>query len=130
MLKMVLVIVILTVSVCAWSKPTFGKRGLVVSASDLASQAGLKILKSGGSAADGAVATAFVLSVTRPYYASLGGGGLMLVKFKDEVGALDYRERAPHKATEDMYIKSKPEASQLGGLAVGTPGNVRGLFEL
>jgi gamma-glutamyltranspeptidase/glutathione hydrolase len=123
-----LLILALTCASMAQARPTYGKHGIVVSASDLASQAGVEILKAGGSAADGAVATAFVLSVTRPYYGSLGGGGLLLTKFKDGIAALDYREKAPEKATEDMFTHGA--SSELGGLAVGIPGNVKGLFEL
>jgi len=113
------------------SRPTFGKRGLVVSDSDLASQAGVQTLQAGGNAADAAVTTGFVLAVTRPYYASLGGGGFMMVRFNDEVLALDHREWAPSRATRDMYLKApKTNASTVGALAVATPGTVRGLFEL
>ncbi|MGH8601928.1 MAG: gamma-glutamyltransferase [Gammaproteobacteria bacterium] len=113
------------------SRPTFGKRGLVVSDSVLASQAGAQTLQAGGNAADAAVTTGFVLAVTRPYYASLGGGGFMIVRFNDEVLALDHREWAPSRATRDMYLKApKTNASTVGALAVATPGTVRGLFDL
>lgn len=115
----------------ASSRPTFGQHGLVVSDSDLASQAGAQTLQAGGNAADAAVTAGFVLAVTRPYYASLGGGGFMLVRFNDEVLALDHREWAPSRATSDMYPKAPgTNASTVGGLAVATPGTVRGLFEL
>ncbi len=115
----------------ASSRPTFGQHGLVVSDSDLASQAGVQTLQAGGNAADAAVTTGFVLAVTRPYYASLGGGGFMLVRFNDEVLALDHREWAPSRSTRDMYLKApKTHASTVGALAVATPGTVRGLFDL
>ncbi len=126
----ILICLTLTLEPGAFARPTFGKNGLVVSANDLASQAGIATLKKGGTAADAAVTTAFVLAVTRPYYGSLGGGGLMLTRFNNEVLALDHRERAPHKATVDMYLKAPKGASLTGGLAIGIPGNVRGLFEL
>ncbi len=115
----------------ASGRPTFGQHGLVVSDSDLASQAGVQTLQAGGNAADAAVATGFVLAVTRPYYASIGGGGFMLVRFNEEVLALDHRERAPSRSTRDMYLKApRTHASTVGALAVATPGTVRGLFEL
>lgn len=115
----------------ASSRPTFGKHGLVVSDSDLASQAGAQTLQAGGNAADAAVTTGFVLAVTRPYYASLGGGGFMVVRFNHELLALDHREWAPSRATRDMYLKApRTNASTLGALAVATPGTVRGLFDL
>lgn len=122
--------------ICLWSlateaRPTFASKGLVVSASDLASQAGVRTLQAGGNVVDAAVTTAFALAVTRPYYASLGGGGFLLVRINGEVKALDYRERAPQAAKRDMYLNSSDdEASTVGALAVATPGNVRGLFEL
>jgi gamma-glutamyltranspeptidase/glutathione hydrolase len=113
------------------ARPAFGKHGLIVSDSDLASQAGIRTLMAGGNAADAAVTTAFVLAVTRPYYASLGGGGFMLVRFGTEVLALDHRERAPFRSTPDMFLTGKdPQASITGGLAVATPGNVLGLHAL
>jgi gamma-glutamyltranspeptidase / glutathione hydrolase len=126
----ILICLTLTLESSVWARPTFGKSGLVVSANDLASQAGIATLKRGGTAADAAVTTAFVLAVTRPYYGSLGGGGLMLTRFHNEVLALDHREKAPRNSTADMYLKGLKTASTVGGLAVAIPGNVRGLFEL
>src|SRR5438270_8449177 len=125
------VLLLLLAAFAASARPTFGKRGLIVSDSDLASQAGIRTLLAGGNAADAAVTTAFVLAVTRPYYASLGGGGFMLVRFRKEVLALDHRERAPLRSTPGMFLKSKdPHASINGGLAVATPGTVFGLYAL
>jgi gamma-glutamyltranspeptidase / glutathione hydrolase len=125
------VLLLLLAAFAASARPTFGKHGLVVSDSDLASQAGIRTLLAGGNAADAAVTIAFVLAVTRPYYASLGGGGFMLVRFRKEVLALDHRERAPLRSTPGMFLKSKdPHASINGGLAVATPGTVFGLYAL
>ncbi|MGH8627662.1 MAG: gamma-glutamyltransferase, partial [Gammaproteobacteria bacterium] len=52
----------------ASGRSTFAKDGLVVSDSDLASQAGAQTLQAGGNAADAAVTAGFALAVTRPYY--------------------------------------------------------------
>src|ERR1035438_10507954 len=125
-----LAIFIFLFGVTSSARPTFGKHGLVVSASQAASDAGIAIMKQGGNAVDGAVATALALSVTRPYYAAFGGGGFMVIRMGGKIMALDHRERAPQKSTPDMFTKSKDkDASEIGGLAVGTPGNVMGLFE-
>lgn len=113
------------------AKPTFGKKGLVVSADQEASAAGARILQLGGNAADAAVATALVLAVTRPYFGSIGGGGFLLVRMNGKVHALDYRERAPSASTPQMYVShANKKASEIGGLAVATPGVVRGLWDL
>jgi gamma-glutamyltranspeptidase/glutathione hydrolase len=113
------------------AKPVYGKNGLVVSASAEASAAGARVLKQGGNAVDAAVATAFVLAVTRPYFGSIGGGGFLLVRSGGKVHALDYRERAPRAATPGMYVSNpKKNASEIGGLAVATPGVVAGLWDL
>ncbi|MGH8652593.1 MAG: gamma-glutamyltransferase [Gammaproteobacteria bacterium] len=129
--RVVFVLCFCFVAHSASSRPTFGQHGLVVSDSDLASQAGVQTLQAGGNAADAAVSTGFVLAVTRPYYASLGGGGFMLVRFNDEALALDHREWAPSRVTRDMYLKApRTHASTVGALAVATPGTVRGLFDL
>lgn len=109
--------------------------GGIVAADDAASaELGAKILRSGGNAVDAAVATAFAMAVTRPHYASLGGGGFFLVCLarKPDCHVLDFRERAPQAATRDMYSKiskTQPHASTDGPLAIGVPGNVAGLLE-
>jgi gamma-glutamyltranspeptidase/glutathione hydrolase len=112
--------------------PVRAEHGMVVSAHPLASAAGLQILKKGGNAVDAAVATAFALSVVEPYSSGLGGGGFMLIYPGpgSEVTALDFRERAPAKATADMYLKDGrlvPDLSTRGALAVAVPGTVAGL---
>ncbi len=115
------------------NKPVVGLKGMVVSDDRKASEWGVEILKKGGNAVDAAVATAFYLAVTRPNYASLGGGGFMIVcKAKEaDCTAIDYREKAPHKSTADMFLidgKAKAELSQDGALASGIPGVTSGLL--
>jgi gamma-glutamyltranspeptidase/glutathione hydrolase len=118
-------------------QPIVGTRGMVVSDDRQASEWGAEILRRGGNAIDAAVATAFALSVTRPHYASIGGGGFMLYcPHPDKNGAvpcqaLDYRERAPAKASRDMYLrdgKADTQLSQDGALASGVPGVTAGLL--
>ncbi len=116
------------------SLPLRSKKAMVVSANPLASDAGLQMLRKGGNAVDAAVATTFAISVVEPFSAGIGGGGFLL--FRDaktgDIKALDFRERAPLKATRNMYVdaqgKVRPNLSINGHLAVGTPGTVAGLY--
>jgi len=108
--------------------------GAVSAAEQSATDAGLEILRSGGSAADAAVAVALTLAVVHPQAGNLGGGGFALVKSGDEISALDFRETAPAAASHDMFLDSDrtpiPDASLVGGLAAGVPGSPAGLFAL
>ncbi|WP_073075058.1 gamma-glutamyltransferase [Phormidesmis priestleyi] len=111
-------------------------QGMVTSAHPLATQAGLSMLQQGGNAVDAAVATTFAISVVEPFSAGLGGGGFLLMyqAKNNETKALDFRERAPLKATKTMYLDRqgnvRPNASTNGYLAVATPGTIAGLYEV
>ena len=83
----------------AFPRPTQSKSGMVASAHPLATQAGVEMLERGGNAIDAAVATTLAISVVEPFSAGIGGGGFMLVKMGKDVESLDFRERAPLKAT-------------------------------
>lgn len=112
-----------------------GREGMVVTAHPLASRIGRDVLRAGGNACDATVAAAFALAVVEPYASGVGGGGLLLVHTVADgrVRALDCRETAPAAARRDMFVRggaADPELSQTGGLAVATPGLVRGLAEL
>lgn len=109
------------------------EHGMVVSAHELASQAGLEILRKGGNAIDAAVATGLALTVTYPFAGNIGGGGFMLVHLADGRDiAIDYRETAPLAATRDMYVGAEgkvitgPGSSTFGWKASGVPGTVAG----
>jgi gamma-glutamyltranspeptidase/glutathione hydrolase len=106
----------------------------VSSAAPAATAAGLEVLRAGGNAVDGAVATALALAVVHPQAGNLGGGGFAVVRIDGEVATLDFRETAPAAATPDMYLGDdglpRPEASLIGPLAAGVPGSPAGLFEL
>lgn len=114
--------------------PVAAEHGMVVTAQRLASEVGVEVLRSGGNAVDAAVAVGYALAVTYPTAGNLGGGGFMTLRMKDGTTRfLDFRERAPGRATKDMYLDDKgepvPGLSTDGYLAVGVPGSVAG-FEL
>lgn len=106
---------------------------MVVSARKEASKIGVQILKKGGNAFDAMIATDLALCVSYPFAGNIGGGGFMVYRTqKGEVGALDYREKAPKAASQNMYLDEKgqviPKASTLGASAIGVPGTIAGLF--
>src|SRR5688572_5840849 len=103
-------------------------RGMVSSVNPLATDAGLKVLKSGGNAIDAAVAVGFTLGVVDTHNSGIGGGCFMLIRLANgRFVAIDGREMAPAAATRDMFIrdgKGDTELSQTGALASGVPGEV------
>ncbi len=110
------------------------QRGMVVSAREEASKIGRDIMQQGGNAFDAMVATEMALAVCYPNAGNLGGGGFMVYRtHKGEVGALDYREKAPLLASKDMYLDQNNtylrDKSKTGGLAVGVPGTIAGIFK-
>lgn len=113
--------------------PLVGKNGLVTSASQIASDVGVDILKQGGNAVDAAVATAFALAVTWPSAGNIGGGGFMVYHGEDgHATTFDFRETAPLAATETMYVGADGRSNNLNHvslLSVGVPGTVAGLYK-
>ncbi|HWP03295.1 MAG TPA: gamma-glutamyltransferase [Gemmatimonadaceae bacterium] len=114
------------------SRTVSSTSGIVVSVSGIASDVGASILARGGNAVDAAVATAFALAVTHPSAGNLGGGGFMVIRFPDgRATTIDYRERAPLRATPTMYLDADGRIDRSltnsGWLASGVPGTVRGL---
>jgi gamma-glutamyltranspeptidase/glutathione hydrolase len=113
--------------------PVIAQQGMVASQEELATKAGLQVLKEGGNAVDAAVTIGFTLAVTLPQAGNLGGGGFMLIHLadKNQTIALDYREKAPLKATKDMFLDAQgnvdQKKSQFSHLSVGVPGTVAGL---
>jgi gamma-glutamyltranspeptidase/glutathione hydrolase len=119
----------------ATAPPLHAKHAAVASDHPEASAAGLAMLKAGGNAADAACATALALGVVHPFASGIGGGGFAVIYVAKEhkTYALDFRERAPAAIRADMFLKdgkADPKLSREGGLAVGVPGEVRGLGEL
>ncbi|MGH3751756.1 MAG: gamma-glutamyltransferase [Pseudonocardiaceae bacterium] len=107
-----------------------GYGGAVVSDTAESTQAGLDVLRRGGTAADAAVAVAAMLGVTDPYVAGIGGGGYFV--YYDArtrtVSTIDGRETAPAAAGPSMFIDpatGQPlplPAAVTSGLSVGVPG--------
>jgi len=117
-------------------RPTHAPHAIVTSVHELASRAGIEMLRSGGNAVDAAVATGFALAVVHPQAGNLGGGGFLLLRSAaGETHFIDFREKAPAAATENMYLDaqgnvlpdSSKESSVVGYKSVGVPGSVAGL---
>ena len=108
-------------------------RHAIAVAQQPAELAGLEVLRKGGNAVDAAVAIGFALSVTYPYAGNLGGGGFMLIRMADgRTTFVDFRERAPGRASRDMYLDAAGNMTRdsiEGWRSSGVPGTVRG-FEL
>ena len=127
----------------ARSEDAVYQRAAVAADHPLASEAGVEILKKGGNVVDAGAAVGFALSVLRPASSGLGGGGFMVIWNAQEqcCVTLDYRERAPLKATAEMFVvgqvsnlpakdgqvENLPHASVRGPLAAAVPGHVAGL---
>ena len=119
----------------ASTEAVYGDNAMVSSRSTLASTVGVEIMKQGGNAIDGAVATAFALAVTYPSAGNIGGGGFAVIHFKNgKVITQDHREMAPGKAHRDMYLDENGDEikglSRSTLLAAGVPGSVDGLLGL
>lgn len=120
----------------------YAKNGMVASSSKLASEVGIEMLKKGGNAIDASVATAFALAVTHPTAGNIGGGGFLV--FMDSAGAattIDFREKAPLKASPDMFLNDdgkvtkgknlyggESTSNHIGAKSIGVPGTVAGLY--
>src|SRR6266403_2893103 len=86
-------------------EPVRARHGIVASTNEVASNVGVDIMKRGGNAVDAAIAVGFALAVTHPAAGNLGGGGFLLARFADgRTAFIDFRERAPEKASRNMYI--------------------------
>jgi len=116
---------------CAHETPaavTQKTEAMVAAADPLAVEAGLEILRAGGSAIDAAIAVELTLGLVEPESSGIGGGGFLIhYRASDEaIDAYDGREWAPAGATPDMFmVDGKPmpfETAQASGKAVGTPG--------
>jgi gamma-glutamyltranspeptidase/glutathione hydrolase len=112
------------------AKPGWATRHFAIAAANpLATQAGYRILKEGGSAADAAVAVQMVLALVEPQSSGLGGGAFLLHYDGHKTEAFDGRETAPAAADSRLFLgpDGRPlpfRQAIVGGRAVGVPGAV------
>ena len=106
--------------------------GVASAADPRATEAGMEILRKGGSAADAAMAMMLALTVVEPQSSGIGGGGFLLHQNASEgtLSTINGRETAPAAATPDRFMAAdgKPLGflkAMPGGRSVGVPGNVR-----
>ncbi|MGN6516755.1 MAG: gamma-glutamyltransferase [Rhizomicrobium sp.] len=111
------------------------KHYMVATDAPAATDAGLEMLRAGGSAVDAAIAVQMVLTLVEPESTGIGGGAFMVLfdpKAK-EVTTFDGREIAPASATPGMFLDANGKPRQHfdavpGGLSVGVPGIVAMLW--
>jgi gamma-glutamyltranspeptidase / glutathione hydrolase len=110
--------------------------GVASSADPRVTEAGIEMLRQGGSAADAAMAMMLALTVVEPQSSGIGGGGFLLYQdsTKGVLSTINGRETAPAAATPDRFVgpDGKPLgflAAFQGGRSVGVPGNVRLMAE-
>jgi gamma-glutamyltranspeptidase/glutathione hydrolase len=113
---------------------TPARRAMVVAANPLAANAGLAVLRQGGSAADAAIAVQAVLGLVEPQSSGVGGGGFISYyeARTHQVTAYNGRETAPAGATPDMFLDGdgKPlsyATAVLSGRSTGVPGALAAL---
>ncbi len=127
-----LAVATLTISLSAGNTPYRARQGMVVSQSDIASEVGWKIMREGGNAIDGAVATALALAVTHPTAGNIGGGGFIVYRGADGTATtFDFREMAPAGANPTMWMKDGKydfDIHHNSHRSVGVPGTVAGLY--
>ena len=135
MKKCFFLFLLISVSLYSQKKGLVADKAMVVSAREEASKIGIDIIKKGGNAFDAMIATQLALAVAYPYAGNISGGGFMVYrKANGDVGSLDFREKAPQKASKNMYLDKAgnviPNLSTDGALSVGIPGSVAAIFEV
>ncbi|MGE3887851.1 MAG: gamma-glutamyltransferase [Vicinamibacterales bacterium] len=128
---LVAALVVSSLTLQAGSAPVRARTGMVVSQSDIASEVGWQVIKSGGNAIDAAVATAFALAVTHPTAGNIGGGGFIVYRAASgQATSFDFREAAPAGSNPEMWLKDGKYDYDLhhnSHRSVGVPGTVAGL---
>jgi gamma-glutamyltranspeptidase/glutathione hydrolase len=134
-MRRALLALILLTPLAAAAQPVVAQRHMVAAGHPLAVEAGLEMLRAGGSAMDAAVAVQAVLTLVEPQSSGIGGGAFLL-HWSPEPRALtawDGRETAPAAARPDLFLRNGEPmeffAAAIGGRAVGVPGVLRMLEE-
>ena len=112
-------------------RPMIGSvHGMVASAHPLATQAGARMLASGGNAFDAIAAVASTLNVVEPFMSGLAGMGMATCYIAKEkrIRCLDFVPPVPAKLPIERF-KSREDLAR-GPLACGTPGNLAGWAEM
>jgi gamma-glutamyltranspeptidase / glutathione hydrolase / leukotriene-C4 hydrolase len=130
------------------------RNGAVASENKRCSDIGVDVLKDGGNAVDASIAATLCIGVVNMFSlvsgmnrslifthtfssrSGIGGGGFMTIRIPPSnlsannslVYTIDFREVAPASSNSTMF-KSNPQSSKFGGLAIGVPGELRGLEE-
>ena len=113
----------------AAGRPTTAEDWMVAAANPLAVEAGAKVLRAGGTAADAMIAVQTVLGLVEPQSSGLGGGAFLVWydAASGELTTLDGRETAPMDADPTYFQNEDGEPldfyeAVVGGRSVGTPG--------
>ncbi len=116
----------------ATGQPAAAHGQMVATANPYASDAGLEILRKGGSAVDAAIAVQMVLTLVEPQSSGIGGGAFLLYWDQEQGKLLAYdgRETAPAAVDGTLFLdaagKPRPKSEAMpGGQSVGVPGVVR-----
>ena len=118
------------------------QKAMVATKHELATEAGLEMLSTGGNAVDAAIAACFAVGVVEPGSSGIGGGGYLVYQVGEQGGVVGFPMRGPVNATPEMYgLTGDAAAADFGWAAVegdenlegprsiATPGAVAGLCE-
>jgi gamma-glutamyltranspeptidase / glutathione hydrolase len=111
------------------------RRHVIVASQGLATEAGLDVLRKGGSAIDAAIAAQMVMGLVEPQSSGIGGGAFIVhwtAKTK-KVETYDGRETAPKSVTPNLFIGADGKRlgmveAVVGGRSVGVPGDIAVLW--
>ncbi len=121
----------LALGAAAWADAPLPKKHVIVASHKLATDAGLEMLRKGGSAVDAAIAAQMVMGLVEPQSSGIGGG-TFLVHWnakKKKLETYDGRETAPKSVTPNLFLGTdgKPLGyieAVVGGRSVGVPGTI------
>ena len=128
MIRFFVLLTVILAALPAGAEPA--RRHMVAAGHPLAVEAGLMMLRDGGSALDAAVAVQAVLTLVEPQASGIGGGAFIMLRRAANGGmeAWDGREAAPAAATPALFLRDgRPMPfleAIMGGRAVGVPGTL------